>query len=103
MSDRATFVAGALTGAAVVSIAWGIASLESKPTEPPGRHSVFYDQCLASGRNTVACDAMMRVLAAEREKARTEYAKSCLAKSESKNDPFNKIFCEGEASAEVPR
>jgi hypothetical protein len=62
MSDRTTFAAGAMTGAAIISIAWIVVSW---PTEPPGRHSELYDSCLADGRSTVACDALLRgVLAA---------------------------------------
>ncbi len=51
MSNRATYMAGVMTGAVLVSIAWIIFSWEPKPVEPAGRHSLAYDQCLASGRS----------------------------------------------------
>jgi hypothetical protein len=99
MFDRSTFAAGAATGAAVVSIAWLIVSWAPREAELPGRHSAAYDRCLAVGRSTTACDAVMRVLAAESEKARADYVKSCLEEAESKypNNPFAKIECDAEA------
>jgi hypothetical protein len=99
VSDRATFVAGAMTGAAIISIAWLVVSWKPKLVEPPARHSESYDQCLASGRSTLACDAAMRVLAVEREKARREYEQACLAESKDRDSPFNKIACNAEANA----
>ena len=40
MSNRATYMAGVMTGAVLVSIAWIIFSWEPKPVEPAGRHSL---------------------------------------------------------------
>ncbi len=77
MSNRATYMAGVMTGAVLVSIAWIIFSWEPKPVEPAGRHSLAYDQCLASGRSITACDAAMRVMAAERERIRKQLEADC--------------------------
>ncbi len=99
--DRTTFAAGAVTGAAVVSVAWLIVSWTQKAAEPPGRHSEAYDRCLAIGRSTTACDALMRVLASEFEKSKNDHMKTCLADEDSKypNNPFNKITCEAEVGS----
>ena len=99
MFDRATFVAGVATGALASSVAWFFISWTSKPAQPPERHSLAYDRCLATGRNASACDAAMRVWAAEVEKARAEYVESCLADAEARSphNPFNDIMCGPEA------
>jgi hypothetical protein len=52
--------AGVVIGAAIVGAAWVIVSAQP---EPAARHSRLYDECLAHGRSTIACDAMMRVVA----------------------------------------
>jgi hypothetical protein len=103
MFDRATFAAGVATGAVIGSVAWFFVSWTPKVAEPPGRHSVAYDRCLATGRSETACDAAMRVLAVEVEKVRKEYVESCLADAESKNphNPFNDIGCEAEADSKL--
>jgi hypothetical protein len=67
--DRINFVAGAIIGGAIISIAWLVASWEP---EPPFRHSELYDHCLATGRSVMACDAGMRELRAEIERARRD-------------------------------
>jgi hypothetical protein len=62
--DGGSFAAGAAAGAAVVFIVWIISSFTP---EPPGRHSLLFDQCLAQGRTVTACDAVMRVIRARVE------------------------------------
>jgi hypothetical protein len=51
--------------------AWVIISGQHEP-EPAFRHTRLYDECLARGGGVMACDAAMRVVAADREKARKE-------------------------------
>lgn len=99
MFDRTTFVAGVATGAVASSVALFFISWASKLADPPERHSLAYDRCLATGRNARACDAAMRVLAAEIEKARAESVESCLADAEARSphNSFNDIMCGAEA------
>lgn len=66
---RTKFIVGAIIGGAIVSVAWLIASWQP---EPPWRHTELYDRCLAAGRSVMACDANMRWLKAEIERARRD-------------------------------
>jgi hypothetical protein len=83
---------GAVIGAAIVGAAWGIVSRQPEP-EPASRRSAAYDYCLATGRGKTACDALMRVLAADREKARRDYEQACLAEAKYPDNPFVKLDC----------
>jgi hypothetical protein len=81
---------GAVIGAAIVGAAWVIVS---RQPEPAFRHTRLYDECLARGGSIMACDAAMRVVAADREKARHDYEQECLKASGMPDNPFVKIEC----------
>ena len=102
---------GAVIGIAIVGAAWAIVSTQREP-EPAWRHSVAYDRCLATGRTTTACDADVRVLKAEierarkenpfafygevapdREKARRDSERACLEQSGIPDYPVAKLAC----------
>jgi hypothetical protein len=69
------FLAGALSGAVLtagtgaVFVWWKSAAQQSAP-QRSAEEEMVYDGCLAQGRNTASCDALLRILRASRNAVR---------------------------------
>jgi hypothetical protein len=61
--DHGRFITGLLCGGILIAIVWGTSAWWNGHPNLSPQDAALYDRCLVGqGGNTVACDALMRVL-----------------------------------------
>ncbi|WP_369725162.1 hypothetical protein AB8Z38_11595 [Bradyrhizobium sp. LLZ17] len=102
--ERRSFIAGFVCGGALVAIICGGSIWWKASPERSANDAAIYDSCLASKQgNTVACDAMMRMLDRERTQtaALIKEGARMLAAGVSKRDVVNWAIKQGAVGSQI--